>query len=56
MTVAVAAARPRWTRRAGGVSGIRGLSASAVLFIIHVGRFGAQTQRQVMRYRTAPGC
>lgn len=56
VTVAVTMAWRRWAGRAGRVSETRVLSVTAVLFIIPVGRFGSLTQRQVMRYWTAPAC
>lgn len=56
VTVAVTMAWRRWAGRAGRVSEMRVLSVTAVLFIIPVGRFGSLTQRQVMRYWTAPAC
>lgn len=53
VTVVVTAAAATSDRgRPGRVGGVRVLSVTAVLFIIHVGWGGAQTQRRVMRYRT----
>lgn len=55
-TAAVTAASRRETARPERVSGIRVLSVTAALLIIHVGWFRGRTQRQATRRCTPPGC